>query len=398
MPDMAKKPTIPIRSIGGGSDDLAETPAKLSAIRAVLREEYEKRHRQPWIVAYSGGKDSTLLLQLVFEAMLSVPPEKRRRQVHVIANDTQVESPLVINHLYESVDAIRKFSCANGLPVSVKITKPYADQTFWVNVIGRGYIPPTRNFRWCTDRLKIQPTSEFIVQQTRIRKAVLLIGTRKAESSSRKRRMENYARQSRGRMNPHGQIKDCRVFSPIAELSDNEVWAVLLQTRPPWGGTHRRLITLYRNAGGGDCPLVLSKEDAPSCGTTSPRFGCWTCTVIAKDRSLGGLIDSGYEELEALQNFRERLVELREDENNRMPMRRNGSSKYREDGSRVRGPFIMKIRRQIRSELGELEKETGKKILSLIEEKVIDEIWRVDEEQYACRNALLKMVGVPAIA
>ena len=67
-----------------------------------------------------------------------------------------------------------------------------------------------------------------------------------------------------------------------------------MQRRAPWGGTHRNLITLYRNAGGGECPLVLSKEDAPSCGTTSPRFGCWTCTVVAKDRSMRGLIASGH--------------------------------------------------------------------------------------------------------
>ena len=378
-------------------DNLAHTPAKLAAIRDILCAEYQKRHLQPWIVAYSGGKDSTLLLQLVFEAVLSVPPDKRQRQIHIVANDTQVESPLVINHLNKSIAIIRQAIERHDLPMTAKITKPYTDQTFWVNVIGRGYIPPTRNFRWCTDRLKIQPTSEYIQRLTHIhKKSVLLIGTRKAESAARKKRME--ARQSRGRMNPHGQITNCRVFSPIAELTDNEVWTVLLQNRPPWGGTHRELITLYRNAGGGECPLVLTKEDAPSCGTTSPRFGCWTCTVINKDRSLGGLINSGHEELEPLYDFREWLVKLRENDKNRMPIRRDGTTKYRADGSRVRGPFTMDIRRKIREDLESLQKEIGTTLLTRGETRIIDEIWRLDEGQYSCRDALFKKLGIQANA
>ena len=398
---MAKRAekVISIQSADVGVD-LSQTASKLAAVRAALRTEYEKNHRDPWIVAYSGGKDSTLLLQLVFEAVQAVAPKQRRRQVHIVANDTQVESPLVADHLTQSIAQIREFIGEKELPMTTKITKPYTDQTFWVNVIGRGYIPPTRNFRWCTDRLKIMPTTEFIAGLTRsFKRTMLLVGTRKAESSARRRRMEQRQKTARHKqMSPHNQIENCRVFSPIAELDDNEVWAVLLQTRPPWGGTHRNLITLYRNAGGGECPLVLSKEDAPSCGTTSPRFGCWTCTVINKDRSLGGLIDSGYEELEPLYDFREKLLELREDDKNRMPIRRNGESKHRADGSRVRGPFKMEVRRQIRKELEQLEKTTGRTLLSPGEKCQIDEIWRIDEAKYECREAAIQMVGAVALA
>ena len=401
MESMAKQggKVISIQSADVGVD-LSQTASKLAAVRAALRTEYEKNHRDPWIVAYSGGKDSTLLLQLVFEAVQAVAPKQRRRQVHIVANDTQVESPLVADHLTQSIAQIREFIGAKELPMTTKITKPYTDQTFWVNVIGRGYIPPTRNFRWCTDRLKIMPTTEFIAGLTRsFKRTMLLVGTRKAESSARRRRMEQRQKTARHKqMSPHNQIENCRVFSPIAELDDNEVWAVLLQTRPPWGGTHRNLITLYRNAGGGECPLVLSKEDAPSCGTTSPRFGCWTCTVINKDRSLGGLIDSGYEELEPLYDFREKLLELREDDKNRMPIRRNGESKHRADGSRVRGPFKMEVRRQIRKELEQLEKTTGRTLLSPGEKCQIDEIWRIDEAKYECREAAIQMVGAVALA
>ncbi|MBL8235063.1 MAG: hypothetical protein JNL98_41560, partial [Bryobacterales bacterium] len=70
------------------------------------------------------------------------------------------------------------------------------------------------------------------------------------------------------------------------DFTTDEVWQILLQRQPPWGGSHRDLITLYRNASGGECPLVIDKDQAPSCGTGSSRFGCWTCTVVEKDRSM----------------------------------------------------------------------------------------------------------------
>ena len=401
MESMAKQggKVISIQSADVGVD-LSQTASKLAAVRAALREEYEKNHRDPWIVAYSGGKDSTLLLQLVFEAVLAVAPQQRRRQVHIVANDTQVESPLVADHLTQSITQIRQAIGENELPMTAKITKPYTDQTFWVNVIGRGYIPPTRNFRWCTDRLKIMPTTEFIAGLTRsFKRTMLLVGTRKAESSARRRRMEQRKKTARHKqMSPHNQIKNCRVFSPIAELDDNEVWAVLLQSRPPWGGTHRNLITLYRNAGGGECPLVLTKEDAPSCGTTSPRFGCWTCTVINKDRSLGGLIDSGYEELEPLYDFREWLLQLREEDSNRFPFRRGGKAKFRADGRQVRGPFRMEIRREILQQLKLLEKKVGRQLLTYGEERQIEKIWWLDEAEYGCRDALLRKMGITPAA
>lgn len=375
---------------GGG-----DVVGRLSLVRNVLHKEYTKKTRTPWIIAYSGGKDSTLLLQLVLEVMQKLPPNERKRQVHIVANDTLVESPPVINHLYDSVAKIRKFASKMDLPVVTTITKPYVDDTFWVNVIGRGYIPPTRNFRWCTDRMKIAPTTAYIQKIAAVQRAILLIGTRKSESENRRRRMKRHGVEY-NKMNPHNSIPHCRVFSPLADLTDDDVWMILLQNKPPWGGSHRQLVSLYRNAGGGECPLVLTKEDVPSCGTTSPRFGCWTCTVVNKDRSLSGLIDSGMEELEPLHDFREWLLQLRENDKNRTPYRRDGSVKYRIDGSRVYGPFKLEIRQEILKELIALEKKVGKTFLTLAERKIIDDIWDRDRAHESCRTALLSAIDIVA--
>lgn len=384
-----RNPAVPLKIIDGGKDSVATLGERLEAIINTLRTEYLRRHRNPWVLAYSGGKDSTLLLQLTWEMLASLPSEEQRREIHIVGNDTLVESPLVIEHLRTTMKAIGK--AADGLPVKTRITKPCIDQTFWVNVIGRGYIPPTRNFRWCTDRMKIMPTNQLLENLVLMRKrAVLLVGTRKSESSSRRRNMEK-----RGvtgtRMNPHDSIQGCRMFAPLAELTDEDVWITLMQRRPPWGGTHRKLITLYKNAGGGECPLVLTKDDAPSCGTTSPRFGCWTCTVVQKDRSMKGLIDSGHDDAEylsALFDFREWLMELRENDENRHNIRRDGNAKSRADGTRVMGPFKLKIRKEILGRLRELGENTGQTLISEAEVEVIEDIWRRDQVREESHQAL----------
>ena len=375
----------------GGDGNIARAIECFNSAISVIRKEYLREHNDPWVVAYSGGKDSTLLLQMTWEVMASLPDSERRRKVYVVGNDTLVESPLVVRHLKNTMRKIGAAAKSQGLSIETRITTPNIDQTFWVNVIGRGYIPPTRNFRWCTDRMKIIPTNRLLERLVRSHKrAVLLVGTRKSESTNRRRNMEKHGA-SGTTMSRHGTIPGCRMFSPIAEFKDEDVWVTLIQRRPPWGGTHRDLITLYRNAGGGECPLVLTKEDAPSCGTTSPRFGCWTCTVVNKDRSLRGLIDSGHDDagfFETLYDFREWLVEMREDDSNRQSIRRNGMSKTRADGTPVLGPFTLDVRKRILDRLRKLEQGVGEHLITESELDIIHDIWRRDRIVQSCRDEL----------
>ena len=378
-------------AVGGG-----DTLSKIRNIARVLDEEYARSPAHPWVVAYSGGKDSTLVLQMAIEAAQRAGGENPR-PIRVVSNDTLVESPLVIDHLKRSLAKIRQFAGGSGLSLSAVLTRPCVDDTFWVNLIGKGYIQPTRNFRWCTDRMKISPANRLIEDIAYDHGgAILLLGTRKSESTHRRRNIER--RNGAARMNPHDSIPECSVFAPIAELTDEEVWSVLLQSRPPWGGTHRELVTLYRNAQGGECPMVMSTEDAPSCGSTSPRFGCWTCTVVNKDRSLAGLVDSGFEEFEPLMNFRERLLELRENKENRMTIRRDGFVRFRADGSRVYGPFKVKVRKQILSELLELQREVGRELITEDELTFIHEFWREDEIRDKMNAMSLVGLDIPQAA
>ena len=350
---------------------------KITGIRAEMRAEYLEPHGFPWIVGYSGGKDSTLVAHLVFDLLLSLAPDERRRAVHIVANDTLVESPLVMAHIAAVQAEMRQAAEAWRLPVHVVTTRPDPNATFWVNLIGRGYPTPNRSFRWCTDRMKIQPTSRYVREQAAAAGTViLLLGVRRNESAAR---AQSVARYDNGqRLNAHNDLKGCMVFRPIVDLSTDDVWEFLATNPPPWGGSHRPLIQLYRDAGGGECPVVTSLDDAPSCGSTSPRFGCWTCTVVEKDRSLEGLVKTGFAEFAPLIAFRDWLASIRNNPARRMAQRRNGKMTIDKNGKFVPGPFTLDTRAEILDRLLALQEQFGRALISEDEIARIRRIWAED--------------------
>jgi DNA sulfur modification protein DndC len=360
--------------------DFDTTAEKYRQAALEVRAEYlDQAQRFPWIVGYSGGKDSTLVLQLVVEMLLALPPSERTREVHVLSNDTLVESPILASYVDQMLERIRDATSALRLPVTVVKTTPDPDQTFWVNLIGRGYPSPNRMFRWCTDRMKIRPTSNYILSRVAASgQAILLLGVRRTESSIRAASVERYKPKEGTRLNPHNDLKGALVFRPIVEFTTDEVWQVLLQRPPPWGGSHREMVTLYRNAQGGECPLVLDSNEAPSCGSSSSRFGCWTCTVVEKDKSLEGFVEAGHDNLEPLLYFRDWLVAIRNDRSRRMLERRNGVVTMMKNGATVPGPFTLDARKEILQKLLICQQEVGTRLITEDEISRIKRLWSED--------------------
>ena len=355
-------------------------------IKNEIGDEYAECHTKPWIVGFSGGKDSTLVAHLVIEHLISLPRSERTRPVHVVANDTLVESPLVMQHIRVALKEIERAAQAFNLPVVVATTTPDINHTFWVNLIGRGYPSPNRTFRWCTDRMKIQPTSNYIREQASISgEVILLLGVRRSESTTRAGVVARY--DNGHRLNKHNDLEGCLVFRPIVELDTDDVWEFLAKNKPPWGGSHQRLIQLYRDAGGGECPVVTSRDDAPSCGTSSSRFGCWTCTVVEKDKSLAGLVDSGFDKFTPLLEFRDWLVKIRNDPARRLARRRNGRITITTKGVFVPGPFNMATRHEIIDRLLVLQSKSKMDLIQVAEIERIRELWVEDVIVSAERNA-----------
>lgn len=249
----------------------------------------------PWVVGYSGGKDSTAVLQLVWLALADLPEDKRSKPVYVISTDTLVENPVVALWVSKSLDHMGKQAADQGLPVTAHRLTPAPENTFWVNLIGRGYPAPRPKFRWCTERLKINPSTQFISSVVQKHgEAILVLGTRKAESTARAKVMERYEeKRVRDRLSPNGSLPNSYVYSPIEDWSNDDVWMFLMQVGNPWGYNNKDLLTMYQGASAdGECPLVVDTT-TPSCGDS--RFGCWVCTLVEKDKSMHAMIQNDEE-------------------------------------------------------------------------------------------------------
>lgn len=249
----------------------------------------------PWVVGYSGGKDSTATLQLVWLALSQVEPERRTKPVYVISTDTLVENPVVAAWVGRSLDKMAEQAPASGLPITAHKLTPIATDTFWVNLIGRGYPAPRPKFRWCTERLKINPSNRFIADVVKANgEAIVVLGMRKAESQARARVMERLEGQrTRERLSPNASLQNSYVYTPIEGWSNDDVWMFLMQVKNPWGFPNRDLLTMYQGASAdGECPLVIDSS-TPSCGDS--RFGCWVCTLVDKDKSMHAMIQNDHE-------------------------------------------------------------------------------------------------------
>ena len=299
----------------------------------------------PWVVGYSGGKDSTATLQLVWLALEGLSPECRTKPVYVITTDTLVENPIVAAWVDGSLAVMESSANAMGLPIYPHKLTPEVKDSFWVNLIGRGYPAPRPKFRWCTERMKIRPADAFIRRVVKQNgEAIVVLGTRRAESSVRAARMKRAdVRSLRDNLSPHPSLPNAYIYSPIHNWSNDDVWLFLMQIGNRWGHNNKDLLTMYQGASpDGECPLVIDTS-TPSCGDS--RFGCWVCTLVDKDKSMTAMIqnDSEKEWMEPLLHLRNELDE--HDHDKRDFRRMNGHVQlFRDKEKCIPGPYTQASR------------------------------------------------------
>lgn len=328
----------PSRNVGSFFAERGLTP-ELEHLVDVLQALY-RADGIPWVVGYSGGKDSTATLQVVWTALAGLPLNERTKPVYVITNDTLVENPAVSAWVHRSHQAMRDAAAAQQLPVTTHILSPETSETFWVNLIGRGYPAPNRRFRWCTERMKINPTSRFIREVVRENgEAILMLGARRAESAARAARIDHYDTLTvRENLSPHNDLPSALVYKPIVDWTDDDVWLYLMQVSNPWGFDNKQLLTMYRTASpDAECPVVVDTS-TPSCGNS--RFGCWTCTVVDKDKSMSAMIQNDVEKewMQPLLDVRDQIADAVEGRKLRDFRRLNGRVSLF-NGEHVPGPY-----------------------------------------------------------
>ena len=321
---------------------------------------YADKTFRPWIIGFSGGKDSTVLLTLVWFALRrikenAIAPFQLRRPVYVVCNDTLVENPIIATYVDNVLNQIEHSAREEDLPIFVRKTIPKLEDSFWVNVIGKGYPVPNNAFRWCTDKMKIKPTARFIVEQVdECGEAIILIGTRKAESATRARSIKKHEIHGK-RLTNHTILKNTFVYAPIKELMLEEVWYIINAIPSPWNFDNSILFNIYKDASADDyeCPTVVTDKSHGSCGQS--RFGCWVCTVVKDDKSMYSLIKNGREWMKPLYDFRIEIDKERNIVENRMPYRRDGKRAIND-----MGPYIFSYRAKMLKRLLEVQNELQK--------------------------------------
>lgn len=322
---------------------------------------YADTSYRPWIIGFSGGKDSTVLLTLTWLALKKIKeqtpvPFQLRRPIYVVCNDTLVENPIISSYVDDVLEQIQKAAREQDLPIFVRKTIPRLEDSFWVNVIGKGYPVPNTAFRWCTEKMKIKPTARFITEQVdECGEAIVLIGTRKAESVTRARSIKKHEIHGQ-RLTHHTLLKNTFVYAPIKELMLEEIWYIINAIPSPWGYDNSVLFNIYLDASADDyeCPTVVTDKSHGSCGQS--RFGCWVCTVVKDDKSMRSLINKGREWMQPLYDFRKQLDEERNIIENRIPFRRDGRRAVND-----MGPYVFGYRASILKRLLQVQYELQRK-------------------------------------
>lgn len=346
--------------------------------------------KRPWVLGYSGGKDSSAVMTLIYFALLGLKPEDRHKPVFVVASDTLVETPMVVDHVDKSLKLIEEGAKREGLPITSHKVVPKSNNTFWANLLGKGYPAPTRNFRWCTERMKIDPVSTFIKERvSEYDEVIVVLGSRSQESASRAQVIKKHKIDGSD-LAVHTTLSNAFIYTPIDTWSVDDVWKILrlchlkteetpygiknkwfdkydLEWENPWGGKNLVLWNLYKDSSGqGECPMVID-ETTPSCGNS--RFGCWTCTVVTRDRAMESLIQNGEQWMTPLLKYRNilsRSTSPKLKKKYRNHIRRDGRLAFKtlkEDKERVltddytTGPYKLKYRQHAMRLLLNIQKQ-----------------------------------------
>lgn len=364
---------------------------KIENLKAIIQKIYLEDDI-PWVVGYSGGKDSTATLQLVWLALAELGEEKLHKDIHVICTDTLVESPVVANWVIASLENMERAAKEQRLRIKTHRLTPEIEDTYWVNLIGRGYPYPRINFRWCTERLKIRPSNKFVQEMvSKHGEVIMVLGTRKAESNNRMRTMTKYEQlRVRDFLSPNSTILNELIFSPLEDWSNDDVWMFLMQYPNPWGYSNKDLLSMYRGAtADGECPLVRN-TNTPSCGKS--RFGCWVCTLVEKDKSMEAMIQNDEEKvwMTPLLDFRNEIGNPELDRSRR-DFRRMKGNLHLYKGRLVHGPYKKEVRQEWLRRLLSIQLEINRtgpkefknfKLITDEELSVIRRIWVVEKHEF----------------
>lgn len=361
---------------------------------------YGARYRR-WVVAYSGGKDSTTTVTVVLHLIetCQVPPPE---QLIVLYSDTRQEIPPL------HIGALQTIAALQARGIDARVVQPEMDDRYFVYMLGRGIPPPNNTtLRWCTAQLKIEPMDDelwwiswevngprivlillalaarlyriaLILMQS-LEKFLLLTGVRIGESAARDQRIavscgRNGAECGQGWLQVQPPAAASDVLAPILHWRVCHVWDWLTFHAPAIAASTALVAEVY----GGDEALERNA-----------RTGCIGCPLAEDDTALDYVISlPEWSYLAPLKGLRPLYRELR-----RFRWRlqkdgeRNKNGQLSANPSR-KGPLTMEARRmglltvaRIQREINREAARLGRPRISLIDADEfarIRELWRLN--------------------
>lgn len=311
-----------------------------------LTELYLQDNKE-WIDTYSGGKDSTLVLSLLFKMLQRLPKEKRTKRIHIVSADTKVESKQMTTYLKKNLELIKQFE--EELNLVVHLVEPDLKNSFFWNVIGRGVVAPKppSPFQWCTKKMKINPMNkkmDEIISEAPINLSnvfnnagieskevterpydvMMLVGSRLDESVKRANSIKKYSDKEQELFGRNPDYHNVKMCYPIKYVKTSDLWAyIMAEQELPWGLPTSELFDMYSD-GSGECPMTQDElTKAKGCGSTNSRNGCWVCLYAGRnDKMLETLISSGQTEVKYLAEWKAFLYDVTYDVRYREPLRR----------------------------------------------------------------------------
>lgn len=308
---------VPVRGLPRHEDSLEhKTQSAIAAIRALFQQ------GRVVTVAFSGGKDSSVLMHLTLEAAKEAQAAGEKPVVMVFSSDTQVENPEVALLLRKEHDKIRRALTAHGIRHEIVLTEPLLARSWAVRILSGTKLPSfPGGSHECAVDFKVVPMRTArgrAFKEWGKDKVCILIGTRFSESEERAQKMAE-----RGELahTPYVNEEGEHVMSPLAFWSTDDVWETIGLVRAgvlPSYSDFEETFKLYADAGGTSCAVVSDaitegmKKARGGCGA---RFGCYVCVAVANDNSLDTMIetDPQYQYMAGLNRLRNLLADTRYD-------------------------------------------------------------------------------------
>lgn len=292
-----------------------------------IKEEMRKvylQDKKPIVIGFSGGKDSSLLLTLLWEVLLEIPENLRHKTVHVMNSNTGVEAPVMEEYTDRTLMKIERKAAKERIPIQVHRVFPKTKDNFWYRILGRGNLISTPNtkHRGCTHWLKITPTQEKLkelISQAPIElegektALTMWLGVRVEESARRAKSISNWQLSEQSLWARHSDFAEIMCFHPIKFVTSDELWWELLSRGTlPYGVTAEELAVQY-GEGILECGIKTSSDQGNACGGQGGRLGCWTCGQISgNDPMLLRFIEEGHN-YQGLLEWKNLMLAMRND-------------------------------------------------------------------------------------